>query len=499
MNIPHQYQLFTSAQSQELDTRTISDFGIDGFTLMEIAGSRASDVILEYIEPNAHGLIVCGTGNNAGDALVVARNLAELGYPISVLFVKGTSRLSPDCQKNYELLKETGQPLTFYSSVQELPQGTFDFVVDGLLGTGLNAEVRSPYKEVVAWINTHSPLTFAMDIPTGLSADTGEILGTAVHADVTITFGVLKLGFFLNSGYDITGNIVLCNLPFPAKFKTSTRYLIQKEWLHDCAPTVPVRRHKYDGGVVYIIAGSEGLTGAGIMAAKSAWATGVGAVVLITPLGLLPIYEKQLPEIIKKPIGLSDETHFSPNHLPSVRSVLHEKPGVLLIGPGLGRHKESIDFVRGLLSEFEGKAVIDADALFALDGAFISNKPKAAEWILTPHPGELKALLSEPISSDIDRLQKVQEFSVATFTTILSKGLPSCISSTRGDIFMTSYDTRIFSRAGFGDILAGKVAGYWLLKQSAELAGSFALLDGKTKADRVLSTREKPLEPIDII
>lgn len=498
MNIPHQYQLLTAQESRELDERTISEFGISGFTLMEIAGTRAADFIMETVEPKSRALICCGTGNNAGDALVVARILAENGFQISILLAKGVDNLSPDCAKNWELFQNLGHDYSLYSSVDEIKSYSFDFVVDGLLGTGLKADLRTPYNSIVHWINEHSPLTFSMDVPTGLSSDTGKILGAAISADYTLTFGVLKVGFFMNSGYECCGEIILCELPFPSKFKNSPRYLIDEYWMHEAETSSPQRKHKYDGGVVYVIAGSEGLTGAAALACKSAWGTGVGAVVLITPKGLLDIYEKSLIQIIKKPVGMPEDRFFTPNHLVEIHQALEEKPGVLLLGPGLGRHPETVVFVQQLLAKYSGSAIIDADGLFAIAQQPI-QKPDNAEWVLTPHPGELSTLFPTNFASDYERMWLVSEFAKKHTITIVSKGLPSIIATTHGYILLTGYDTRIFSRAGFGDVLAGKLAGFLLLKKTAELAACFALTDGKSKADAVILKGDHPLEPIDLI
>lgn len=497
-DVPHQYQLFTAQESRELDVRTIQEFGISGFTLMEIAGTRAADFIMDTLEPKSRALICCGTGNNAGDALVVARILAENGFQISILFAKGADNLSPDCAKNWELFQNLGHDYALYSSVDEIKSGSFDFVVDGLLGTGLNADLRAPYDAIVHWINERAPLTFSMDVPTGLSSETGEILGTAISADYTLTFGVLKVGFFMNSGYECCGEIILCELPFPSKFKNSPRYLIDEHWMQVAETSSPQRKHKYDGGVVYVIAGSEGLTGAAALACKSAWGTGVGAVVLITPKGLLDIYEKSLIQIIKKPVGTDTDRHFASNHLEEIQRALVEKPGVLLIGPGLGRHPETVIFVQQLLAKYSGSAIIDADALFAI-AQHPLQKSDIAEWVLTPHPGELSTLLDTPFSSDFERMQLTSSFSGKHSITIVSKGLPSVVAAPNGQIFVTGYDTRIFSRAGFGDVLAGKLAGFLLQKKTAELAACFALTDGKSKADAVISADDHPLEPIDLI
>ena len=499
MNIPHSYQLFTAEGSRALDKRTISEFGINGFTLMEIAGTRAADFILQTITPENHGLIICGKGNNAGDALVVARLLLEHHIPCSVLFVSGTEGLSSDCQKNFELLKSLEKEVPVYTSLNELPSRNWDFIVDGMFGTGLNTEVRSVYKDAIEWVNTQKAPVFSMDIPSGLNADSGEVMGSAINADYTLAFGTLKQGFFLEAGYDVCGEIIFCELPFPSKLKNSSTFLIDADWVSNVGTQSTQRLHKYDGGVVYIISGSEGLTGAAILAAKSAWSVGVGAVVLITPKGLLRVYEENLPQIIKKPIGSSEDVFFKTDHLTEVQKILQEKPGVLLIGPGLGRDQETIQFTRTLLSEYSGDVVIDADALFALSTPELASKPSGANWILTPHPGELAGLSGFKQTDGATRLNNTNELAAQISCTILSKGLPSIIATEAKTNLLTGYDTRVFSRAGFGDVLAGKVGAFWLTKKNAELACCFALLDGKEKAENHIFSSAAALEPLHII
>ncbi len=368
-----------------------------------------------------------------------------------------------------------------------------------MLGTGLNSEVRAPYSDAIGWINKQEFPVFALDIPTGLHADSGRILGTAIQADYTLSFGALKIGFYLNDGFGCSGEVILCELSFPNKYKQPTGYLIVRKWVDANAPSLKKTKHKYDGGVLYILAGSEGLTGASILAAKSAWAAGLGAVVLITPKGLLEIYEKQLVQIIKKPVGHRDDMYFNDSHVEEVQEILNEKPGKLLIGPGLGRRQETIRFTQKILGEFEGAAVIDADALFALSQWEEWKKPETAKWILTPHPGELKSLLKKDISDDFDRLQQVCQYSKENKITILSKGMPSVVGTEKGEAYITGYDTRVFARAGFGDVLAGKTAAYWLVYNSTDMACFHALLDGYEKSLNNFEINTGLLEPFDII
>lgn len=497
--VPVTYHLSTGAQCREMDQKTISEFGIPSFTLMEIAGTRAADFILSKTQAGSHALIVCGRGNNAGDALVVARLLLLNYYSVTVCFVDGRKNLTSDTQKNLELLQKLNGEIHFLN-LNELAHRPFDFIIDGMLGTGLNSELRAPYTDAVAWVNAQKVPVFALDVPTGLHADSGKVLGSAIRAHYTLTFGSRKIGFYLNQGPEYSGEIVLCRLPIPQCYYTGNTFLISREWVEGNAPITPKRRkHKYDGGLIYIIAGAEGLTGAAVLTAKSAWSGGAGAVTLISPRGLLNIYEKHLIQIIKKPVGAADDTSFKTAHLAEVKRVLSEKPGKLIIGPGLGRNEETQTFVQQLLNEFEGDAVVDADALFALAARHKVKKPAASRWILTPHAGELKTLLGGlDISDDYDRLNAVTHLAKDDNVTLLAKGYPAITGTESGSCYLTAYDTRIFARAGFGDVLAGKIAAFWLMETKPEMACFLALLHGYDNTHRAMETSPSP-QPLDII
>lgn len=497
--VPVTYHLSTGAQCREMDQKTISEFGIPSFTLMEIAGTRAADFILSKTKAGSHALITGGRGNNAGDALVIARLLLLNGYSVTICLVDGNKKLSPDTQKNLELLKKLKNGLRFLN-LNELDHQSFDFIIDGMLGTGLNSEISAPYSDAVAWINAQKIPVFALDVPTGLHAASGRVMASAVRAHFTLTFGSLKTGFYLNEGPGHCGEIVLCPLPIPQFYYAGHTFLISPEWVAGKAPITPKKRkHKYDGGLIYIIAGAEGLTGAAVLTAKSAWSGGAGAVILISPRGLLDIYEKHLIQIIKKPVGAADDNRFKTTHLDEVKRLLAEKPGKLIIGPGLGRDEETMAFVRRLLNEFEGDVVVDADALFALAKRQDMNKPSASRWVLTPHTGELKTLLGGPdLQDDYDRLHAVARLAKADAITLLAKGYPAITGTESGDCYLTAYDTRVFARAGFGDVLAGKIAAFWLAESKPEMACFRALLQGYDAARRAMETSASP-QPLDII
>ena len=501
LRAPISHYLLTAQTSRQIDQRTIEEAGIDGFTLMEIGGGSAAQSIQSKNPDFSHGLYFCGKGNNGGDALVVARYLLQHDITATIIFVSGTDDLSPDAQKNLQLLQkfDSHNKLTILSGWDNFdPNISCDFIVDGMLGTGLNSDLRGDYVKATEWINIQPIPIFSMDIPTGLHADKGQIMGTAVRATETFAFGGRKQGFHLNAGPSCTGKITYCELPFPNQYKSECQtFLLDQSWVQsqDQQPG----KHKYASGVLYIIAGSEGLTGAAILAAQSAWAEGLGAVILISPKGLLPVYEHTLPSIIKKPVGEKSDNHFTEAHLPEVLQIIQEKDGAVLLGPGLGRQDETRTFVNQFLTQNVQDTVIDADALWSLAQSDQWEKPEECQWVLTPHPGELRHFADGLIENDYERLHFARKFSSTHKITVLSKGAPGIIGTSSGKCYLTNYDTRYFARAGCGDVLAGKVGAYLALGNDPETCCAQGLLNGKEKLDQYQQDATDLPEPKDFI
>ncbi|MGM0546382.1 MAG: NAD(P)H-hydrate dehydratase [Bacteroidota bacterium] len=496
---PYSHYLFDAELSQEIDRRTIQEMGIDGFTLMEIAGSSAAKILLENHTLN-HGVYLCGKGNNGGDALVVARYLVQHDVKTTIVFLNGSDDLSPNAKKNLTLLQDfdSADKVTIFESWQQFnPPETFDFIVDGMLGTGLTSDVRGDYNKAINWANRQPQPVFSMDIPTGLHADSGQTMGTSIEATATYTFGGRKLGLYLEDGPRKAGTIYYCELPFPNTYKENCHtFLLDENWISLTSPKP--KKHKYASGVLYIIAGSEGLTGAAIMAAKSAWAEGLGAVILICPRGTLPIYEQTLPSIIKQPVGNRDDYFFKKSHSAKAIDILSQKNGILLLGPGIGRETSTVEFVKKVLTDTNYPTVIDADGLWCL--AQLKKYPQNnRSWILTPHPGELATLTGTDGAKAGNRLKIVQEYAQKNDVTVLSKGMPGIVGTPDGRCYLTNYDTNYFARAGSGDVLAGKVSAYLALTNNPHKSCCMGLLNGKKKLDVFLQNSTTLPEPKDFI
>ena len=457
---------------------------------MEIAGRDAAQFIRENEGDEKNGLFYCGKGNNAGDALVVARYLSDqANHNITIIWAVGDDDLSEDAQKNHQLLKtlnDTSGNITFLNFGDSVDRSHFHYIVDGLLGTGVNSELRSPYDEMVSQINHLNLPTYSLDIPTGIHCDTGNVLGTAVKATCTITFGSKKLGLFLNEGPAHSGDIHFVQLPFPKRYMNQEATLINEKLASYLPKSNRQADHKYQDGTIHIVAGSGGLTGAAMMAAKSAWKNGAGAVILYTPKKLLPIYEVALPEIIKVPVGSEGDSYFKTDHVESILTKISDKPGPLIIGPGIGRKTETLDFTVQVLKKFSGFAVIDADALYSWKKLSEIDRTKQKKWIITPHPGELKNALNQSFSDDYERLNIVREIASNRGVNILSKGAPTLFTSHQNKSYISEYNTQIFARAGFGDVLSGTIAAKLAVRRDVTEATLSALIMG------YLAFKQKP-------
>lgn len=482
--IPPYNRLFLSEQARELDRQTISDFGIDGFTLMEIAASGAARRIASMQGEHRTGLFLCGKGNNAGDALAVARYLVnEQNHSATILLLFGENGLSEDCQKNLELLKkckDAGLNISMEESNGKIIPNRFDYIVDGIFGTGFKGNLQEPLIELIENVNQSTAVIYSMDIPTGLNGDSGHIHGSAISAHITFTFGTSKRGFFLNRGKEFSGTVELIQLPFPKHlFPEPDARLVDENLFASLRLPIRDARHKYDGGVVHIVAGSRGLTGAAVMAAQSAWNRGAGAVILYTPAGLMPVYEHHLPEIIKAAVGKPDDLFYKKSHSDLILKHLKKKPGVLLIGPGIGKEESTGELVTTILKTYDGTAIVDADALSFFD-RFKSVSPQQKQnWIFTPHIGEAKSSLNGNFSDcDSDRLAWAKKFTDSHQISLLLKGNPLFFTQPGQSPLITGYETGMFNRAGFGDVLAGSAAAFLSITSGPEKAIISALLDG---------------------
>jgi len=483
--------LFSSEESRQIDSSTIENFGFDSFTLMETAALGASQIIQKKHGNHQKGLYICGKGNNAGDALATARHLSNrFEHKVDLYFPLGKDGLSDDTLKNYTLLSELkthGRAINRLEDT-DIPQfHAYDYIVDGLFGTGISRDIEGTLFDMIEALNESETAVYSMDIPSGLSGDTGKVMGICVKATSTITFGTRKKGLYLESASAYTGKVYFIPLQFPLHFLKSSTFLLNKELYESIPAKHRVARHKYDQGVVHVLAGSEGLTGAAITACKSAWKNGAGAVFLYAPKKILPVYEATLPEIIKVPLGDDSDAYLKTAHAEKILSQINDKPGILLAGPGVGTLKETQTCLKTVFQNYRGKAIIDADAHSLWDELKILAEEEQNEWMFTPHIGEAKAYMDAHFSDDLSRLEWAAEISKEHNCSIIMKGNPAFLTIHSGLKFVTEYSTHMFSKAGFGDQLAGAVAAQTVIRNDGTEAAIFTLYNsylGFTKRNK---------------
>ncbi len=444
--------LYTAEQVRNLDRTAIEDFGVDGFDLMKRAG-RAAFRLARRRWPEANRfLVLCGGGNNGGDGYVVAGLAAQQGIACRCVAVSDPARLSGTAAAAHAFARESGIEVTPLESIGDEGLGSFlgeaDLVVDTLLGTGLSGDVRAPYAGVIDRLNASPVPVLAVDIPSGLCSDTGRELGTAVRAAATITFIGRKAGLYTGKARDCTGPVSFDDLavepavydaePAPAAWLWSPEAALAR--LPPRHPTM----HKGECGRVLVVGGDEGMGGAGILAAESALRCGAGLVFLATRSPHVPAALARRPEIQARAVEHGNDL-----------DALLERVDVVVVGPGLGRGAWGQQMLQRVAG-FAGPVVADADALMLMQT--LGVPVEAAQWILTPHPGEAARLLNTGVPEvESDRYQSLSMLVAQQGATVILKGAGSLVGSPGRAPAVIEGGNAGMATAGMGDVLSGAI------------------------------------------
>lgn len=444
--------LYTSEQTRELDRITIEEFEISGTVLMERAGTVAFD-ILKHHWPEAKTLcVVCGTGNNGGDGFVVARLAYEQGHQVEVLVVGDNNKITGDALAAKQRLEGCGVSTQVYGN-GKLPLA--DIIIDAVFGTGLKGAASGDAVHAINAINQHGTPILALDIPSGLLADTGNVLAEVVRADVTVSFIGLNQGLLTAQGPDCCGELLFDDLQIPSavahKVPTSVKRL-------NIPSSVFKKRaresHKGLFGHVLVIGGDIGMSGAARLACEAALRTGTGLVSLATRYAHASVINSARPEIMSYPAERENE----------IKSLI-EKATVIAIGPGLGQSEWAATLFAIAINS-EKPLIVDADALNLL----AMEPHRRDNWILTPHPGEAARLLDLTIDEiQADRFTAVQQIAEKFGGAVILKGCGSLIH-TQGTTYLCDKGNPGMASGGMGDVLTGIVAS--LLAQGFSLADS---------------------------
>ena len=466
-------KIVTAAQMQALDRRTIDESKVSGLTLMERAGSAVAKVIEQRYHPLRGRAIavICGKGNNGGDGFVVARLLRARGAAVTTLLLGKPETLSPDAQAMYQrLVRGAGRSHVLACTNRNSLTETLakpSLIVDAVFGTGLTKPIMGLYRDAIEAINEmsatrHVPV-IAVDMPSGIHADTGEIMGAAVGATATVTFGLPKVGLYVGPGIDHAGDITVADIGIPQAYVDATatnRSLITADMAAAALPERRTSSHKGSFGHAGIIAGSPGKTGAAAMAAKAALRVGTGLVTVATPAGAHLALESKTLEAMTMPMPETDAHTLSVSATEPLLAFAAERSAVA-IGPGLTTHPETIELVRRLIPRIDAPLVLDADALNALAGhADVLSRCKIMP-IVTPHPGEMARLTGKTAQAvNADRLGTAAKFATAYRAITVLKGARTVIAHPDGRLAISPTGNPGMATGGTGDVLTGMVAGF---------------------------------------
>lgn len=447
-------RILKGSRVADIDSRAISD-GIDSRWLMKNAGEGISrEIIKDYKAPglkrSPRGVIVCGGGNNGGDGFVVALDLLELGYNIKTFHIVPSSRFSPDSNYFYKKLINVAPGTVKYLDLKEggsrqelLKELTAsDFVLDAIFGTGFHrGQIRGQARDIINIINSErdkrGDLTvYSVDIPSGVDSDNGNVPGMAVRADRTITFGCKKVGNINFPGASYNGRISIVDIGIPEKYYSRYEQIFEPgfEWVAGKIPERQPWTYKHRVGRLLIVAGSRGFTGAAAMACMGAARSGAGIVTLACPESLNPVFEQKLTEIITHPVV---ETGSGSLHFDSAPAILGlaKEADAIVIGPGISREASTIHLVRELLKQAGIPVILDADGLQALSGPHDieeNTKYVVPGMIITPHSGELSAIMGIERIKLEDRIEINMEASRRFGAVSVLKGARTVISATPG-------------------------------------------------------------------
>ncbi len=461
--------LVTAKEMQEMDRRTIENFGIPGMVLMENAGRGATRFFLRQFPDikNQQVGVIAGRGNNGGDGYVMARYLKQTGTDVRVYLLATASSVRGDAATNLQFLKPLDIPLvevpdksSFSRHQSEMAE--LDVWIDAILGTGLKSDVKGFFKTVIEFINGLNKPVFAVDIPSGLNSDTGQVCGACIQAVATSTFAFAKTGHAIHPGPQYTGalDIVDIGIPSPIVEEVAPRqHLLTKDLIQSCLPPRLPDAHKGTTGHLLVVAGSTGKTGAAAMTSISALRSGAGLVTLGIAQSLNAVLESQVMEAMTAPLpeiqpGVLGESAFT-----QIKNLMEGKKCVAL-GPGLGQAAKTKKLVCKIIASSPIPVVVDADGLNNLAGRTPILKSARVPVILTPHPGEMARLADTGVSAvQQDRIKCARDFAEAHKVHVILKGARTVIAHPDGRVFINPTGNAGMASGGMGDVLTGIIAG----------------------------------------
>lgn len=449
--------LLTGKQMQMSDQYTINELNIPSLTLMERAANTCVDILHQEKISLEKVLIVCGVGNNGGDGFAIGRILRSQGYDVTIYFVGDEKKRSVDCCRQEELYQANGGVIIY-----ETPKIEYTVIIDAVFGVGLSREIQGKYKDVIQWMNVQKAFRFAVDIPSGICANTGKVFGIAFQAHMTVTFQNEKIGMSLFPGKEYAGRIFVRDIGIKNDVHDDPSKMIYDYELDDYRALMPVRKensHKGTYGKVLIVAGSKGMSGAAFFNACAAYLTGAGLVQIYTHEDNRVILQQLLPEAIIKTYDSFDENE--------VLKLL-EWADVLCVGSGLGQSPVSQKILTCIIDHNEKPCVLDADAINMISSDFrLLDKVNQSFYLFTPHMKELSRLLKVSVHEiKDDRIDMINHWMNQHKGVYVIKDANTMIFERGKPGVLNRSGNSAMAKAGSGDVLAGIIAGVLAQKKN---------------------------------
>ena len=442
--------------------------------LMERAGTATAAAARRRFPEARRFSVWCGTGSNGGDGLVVARELHEAGDEVEVLVVGSEERFAGDAAANLQRAREAGVP--FADEVRAA-----DVAVDALFGTGFSGAPRREAARRIEALNSAPVPVVAVDVPSGVDASTGRVHGSAVRADLTVTFHGRKVGLVVAPGRFHAGDVEVADIGLAS---ADTRHRRVTSEVLRLVPRRGERENKYTAGTVVVIGGSPGMTGAASLTAEAAMRAGAGYVRACVPDAVHAVFEQRLVEVVTTPAPADADGRLVAGAADRILEAA-ARASAVAIGPGLGRSDGTRELVRLLLEDLELPVVLDADGLWALVGHLDWVFSRHAPTVLTPHAGELARLLGRDSKwVDANRLDAVQGGADDVGAVVLLKGADTLVARSGRGVLVSDLGNPGLATAGTGDVLTGIVAAFLAKGMEPQLAAAAGAAAAGIAADR---------------
>lgn len=471
--------ILDSSRMQNADQYTIQELGILSAVLMEKAALKSVEIIEGYVKKEQSVLIICGSGNNGGDGFAIGRLLADKGYHPDIVFIGKKESRSEETKRQMAILERLQIPI-----LEHMQEKEYDCIVDAIFGIGLSRDVKGAYKEVIDQINQMSGIKIAIDIPSGISADSGKVMGCAVKADHTVTFAYAKIGHILYPGANYTGKLTVADIGIYGDYDLDLDVcqIFDKQ---DASAWLPARTkdsNKGSYGKVLMITGSKGMSGAAYLSAKAAYAAGAGLVRIYTEEGNRCILQQLLPEAIVTTYEESDLETFS-----GLEQCM-EWADVIGIGCGLGMSEKAMSLLEHLMQINHKPTVIDADGINLLARV---EESKVKEWfaqnpnyILTPHMMEMCRFLKMDMKElKENRIQILKNACEAYRATFVLKDSRTLVGKKGSHFSINTTGNPAMAKGGSGDVLAGVICGLLGQKMDAYRAANLGVFLHGTAGD----------------